>query len=39
MEAWATAEEMELISPMLDELILAARAILLLTTAFSCKPN
>jgi hypothetical protein len=32
---WATPEELEMVSPMLDELVLRARAIMLLTTAFS----
>jgi hypothetical protein len=35
LEDWATPEEMEMTSPMLDELVLRARAIMLLTTAFS----
>jgi len=36
LEAWATPEEMEMTSPMLDELICAARAIMVLVAAFSC---
>jgi hypothetical protein len=40
LEAWATAEETEMTSRLLDEWICAARAIMVLAAAFSCdEPN